>query len=220
LGDGTSSASAITNIDKEIIDYLKTTIPDMEMELKRRKIKGEDTICYYMKGIRRNNNVFLQELQNSNMINNKHIPHKYKFTSRENRLNLLAGLVDTDGSLALGNCYDIIQKSTVLANDIVFISRSCGLAITIEKCRKGCWYKEEYKEDEYNRMCISGEIKTIPVLIPRKKATKRKQIKSVLNVGFVIESVEKGRNIFLKTTSNNRILLGRAPHRFFRVFSL
>ena len=121
---------------------------------------------------------------------------------------MLAGLIDTDGSLAFGNCYDIVQKSTILANDIVFIARSCGLAITIEKCRKGCWYKEEYKEDEYNRMCISGDINCVPVLIPRKKATERKQIKSVLNVGFVIESVEKGQNVSIKTTNNNRIVLG------------
>lgn len=208
LGDGTSKESAITNIDKEIIDYLESELSDMDMSLKRRKIKENYTLTYYMRGNEWNNNMFLKELQNTNMINNKHIPHKYKFTSVKNRLKLLAGIVDTDGYLTSGNCYDIVQKSTLLSNDIVFVARSCGLATYIEKCLKGCWYKDEYKEDEYNRMCLSGDIKNVPVLIPRKIASVRQQIKSVLNVGFTIELIGKGQNVSIKTTENNRIVLG------------
>ncbi|UWF82784.1 MAG: Homing endonuclease [Bacteriophage sp.] len=42
-------------------------------------------------------NWLLNELRNLKVLNNKHIPDDYIFDSRENRLKLLAGLIDTDG---------------------------------------------------------------------------------------------------------------------------
>ena len=44
------------------------------------------------------------------VLGNKHIPHLYKANSREVRLQVLAGLIDTDGHQH-GNTYDIIQKN-------------------------------------------------------------------------------------------------------------
>lgn len=208
LGDGTSSKSEITNIDPEIIKYLEEKLPEMDMHLKQQKTKnGECTITYSMKGNGWRNNIFLKELQNTSMLNNKHIPQEYKLASKENRLKLLAGLIDTDGSLSNG-CYDIIQKSTILSNDIVFVARSCGFATYPEKCKKGCWYKGEYKEGEYNRMCISGDINNIPVLIPRKKSDERKQIKNVLKEGFSVDKSDDDKCVTFQISTKKRFVLG------------
>ena len=208
LGDGTSSKSEITSVDHEILEYLEETLPDMNMTLKRKKLKGNDTISYSMKGNEWRNNPFLEELQNTGMLNNKHISSKHKFSSLNDRLSLLAGIIDTDGSLSEG-CYDVIQKSNALSNDIVYIARSCGLAAYSSKCIKGCWYKGEYKEGEYNRICISGHVNSIPVLIARKKADPRKQIKNVLNQGLTVEPFDEKLNIFIKTDSISKgIVLG------------
>ena len=54
-------------------------------------------------------NVFLNTLKELNMINNKHIPYVYKCNSRENRLKLLAGLLDSDGNLSNGS-FEFTQK--------------------------------------------------------------------------------------------------------------
>ena len=72
------------------------------------KIKNED-------GNKTGYNIFTDILRKFNLVNNKHIPHVYKCNSRENRLRLLAGLIDTDGSLDTNrdNSYDFIQKNYI-----------------------------------------------------------------------------------------------------------
>jgi Homing endonuclease len=118
-------------------------------------------------------NFFINFLRENNLFNNKHIPLYYKTSSRENRLKLLAGLIDTDGHYSNQSSYEIIQKNTTLANDIVFIARSLGYYVSIVKCRKSCMYKGKKREGIYNRMNICGTynigIEQIPVLIERKK---------------------------------------------------
>lgn len=208
LGDGSSAASEITNIDVEIIEYMKEEAKKMGMYVRAQKMtNGEDGITYYMGGNKHCVNPFLKELQANDMIKNKHIPMKYKTSSRDNRLRLLAGLIDSDGSLS-GGCYDIIQKSDKLAEDILFVARSCGFAAYSNKCKKGCWYKNEYKEAEYNRIIISGNISDIPVLLSRKKAKGRKQIKDVLNVGITVTPVGRGKYCGFELDGNHRFLLG------------
>ena len=58
---------------------------------------------------------------------NKHIPDVYKTNSRDVRLRLLAGLIDSDGSC--NKMYTTIgTKSKRLADDIAFVARSLGFA--------------------------------------------------------------------------------------------
>ena len=44
---------------------------------------------------------------------NKHIPYEYKCNSRQIRLAVLAGIIDSDGYYNR-NCYDIVLKSEKL----------------------------------------------------------------------------------------------------------
>ena len=72
-------------------------------------------------------NEFLNFLRDTDLIGNKHIPPAFKFASREDRLKLLAGLIDTDGYLSNGSFYEIIQKkdrkSTRLNSSHIPLSR-------------------------------------------------------------------------------------------------
>lgn len=62
----------------------------------------------------------------------KFIPDEYKFNSRDVRLNILHGLIDTDGFvLKKHNCYYISTASKQLADDIVWISRSLGFNASV-----------------------------------------------------------------------------------------
>lgn len=59
----------------------------------------------------------------------KDIPHWALIAPREKRLALLAGLLDTDGSLQqVGRCFDFTQKRKHIVEKTVWLCRSLGLA--------------------------------------------------------------------------------------------
>lgn len=110
------------------------------------------------------------------------IPHPYKVASREDRLSLLAGLIDTDGSPTCGG-YDFISKSPMLSQDVAFVARSLGLAAYVTPAEKWC---QTGAGGVYWRVSISGDCSLIPCHIPRKRVAPRQQKKSVLRTGFKI----------------------------------
>lgn len=117
------------------------------------------------------------------VINNKHIPHNYKTGSRSCRLEVLAGLIDTDGYLSNG-VYDLTLKSERLIDDAAFVARSLGFAAYKKPCQKTC--VNNGKVGNYFRLCISGNIDRIPVRLARKKAAARRQKKDPLVTGFTV----------------------------------
>ena len=68
----------------------------------------------------------------------KHIPKLYLENSKEIRLKVLAGLIDTDGHMASPTKYEVVQKNTRLARDIVTLARSLGFYTTIDETTKQC----------------------------------------------------------------------------------
>lgn len=206
LGDGTSANSSITNIDEEILNYVRENVEKDGLQM----IQYKDCMIRY--NIKRKNGVktnkFLVALQKLNLIKNKHIPKCYKINSRQIRLQLLAGILDTDGYL-YNNCYEISQKRVELSNDIVFLARSLGFYVSIKPCKKTCTNaKGGPKEGIYQRMFISGEgIDKIPVKCKRKIANERKQIKNASKFGFTIEPLGIGKYCGFTLDGNSRFLL-------------
>jgi hypothetical protein len=114
---------------------------------------------------------------------NKFIPSQYKTASENVRLEILAGLIDTDGSLSGANTYEYVTKSKRLSQDVAFIARSLGLRVSVSaKC---------VNNTEYCRIHISGDTNKIPVRLERKKASPRRQKKDPLVTGFNVEYVGK-----------------------------
>lgn len=132
----------------------------------------------------------------------KFVPHPYKVASRADRLALVAGLMDTDGSYE--NSYDYVSKSKRLVDDLTFVARSLGFAAYPAPCTKRC---QTGFEGEYFRVYISGELSEIPCRIPRKKARKREQIKSVLRTGFSTTTVRDAEYFGFTVSSDGRYLL-------------
>jgi DNA repair protein RadD len=114
---------------------------------------------------------------------NKFIPNEYLTASRSDRLQLLAGLLDSDGFFD-GHCLEITTQSRELAGDIVFLARSLGfMANCHEKycaCQTGAggWYY---------RVHISGDLSPIPCRRKRHVFHVRQQKKNVLRTGFSVE---------------------------------
>jgi hypothetical protein len=182
LGDGDSVRPCLTNIDIPIIEAWKNygesigyniTISNKKERKTNIKIGETPYIQNYHiikpigSGI---NNIFKDNLKKYNLINNKHIPTEYLYNTTDNRLKLLAGLIDTDGSLSR-QTYEISQKNEKLSNDIVKLCRSLGFYTRITKGEKSCNYKGEIKIGIYYRIIISLNqfSKEVPVLLERKK---------------------------------------------------
>ena len=82
------------------------------------------------------------------LLDNKHIPLAYRTAPLGDRLQLIAGLMDTDGSLTPTGCFVISQKNKRLADEIAFVARSCGLRVTMKT--------EPQNGTPYYRAFISG----------------------------------------------------------------
>ena len=125
-------------------------------------------------------------LKRNNLMANKHVPHDYLVNSRENRLQLLAGLLDTDGNLSC-NCFRIVQKRKQLALDIEFLARSLGFAAYCKPIERTC--TNNGKTGMYWRVTITGNLDEIPTRMANKKAAPRTANRDPLVTGISVEPV-------------------------------
>ena len=215
LGDGTSTSTDLCMTEDALVDEVRQRLEPYGMVLTPKKMSGERAQMYSANSNPATSrgsgcNPFRNALREFDMMGQgtKHIPHHIKTGTRQTRLDVLAGIIDTDGYLDK-NCYDIIQKNKQLADDIIFIARSLGFAAYVAECVKGCTYKGEYKTGTYHRISISGAgLEDIPVMLERKKAIARGQIKNALHYGFTVIPKGEGDYYGFELDGNHRYLLG------------
>ena len=210
LGDGSSNGTLITTQEACVLKYLT----DDCFKNKHKSLYVQYTGAQYDYRINSTNKVssgsneLMNYLREYNLIKNKHIPHDYKCNDRATQLELLAGILDSDGSNA-SNSYDIIQKNEQLLDDIIFVAKSLGFAAYKTVCKKSCMYNGEKKEGTYYRTCIHGKgLDEIPVKCPRKKVSPRKQIKDALNTRIRLEKLEVDDYYGFEIDGNRRFVLG------------
>ena len=212
LGDGSSHNFSITTIDEPIIEYFREFANKNELQFKQGV--GRHTITYSITtgraGGRSDKNILINKLKEYNLLNNKHIPKQYKCNSREIRLKLLAGLIDSDGyHNKENNSLEITQKNKTLAEDILWLVRSLGFRGTIKESTKSCTYKGVKKYGQYHRIIITGKgLDEIPNLLERKKSREHKQIKHPLNTGINIIPLNEDTYFGFQIDGNSRFLLG------------
>jgi hypothetical protein len=204
LGDGSSYGPAISCQDSTVLHYFVNQLPQYKLS-----IFYQSQYNYGISGTGRiGGNALLNTLKQFNMIKNKHIPYLYKCNSRENRLKLLAGIIDSDGSYSKGG-FEFSQKNENLMNDVIYLARSLGFAC-YKHYKKTTWtYKDVKNEGSAWRINISGHgIEQIPTKIPRKQASCRKQNKDVLSTGITVNYVGEDDYYGFTIDGNCRFVLG------------
>jgi len=172
LGDGASGNCRITGQDTEIIDYLHEYAGGLGMQVTTGVVADRCNSYGITRG--RQGGSLAQysvqdELRQLSVLHNKHIPQRYLINSTENRLRLLAGLIDSDGHLdPVSNGYEITQKNFELAQQIKFLADSLGFRTSL-KNKRAAISKIGYESEVY-RVRIYGDIERVPVRVVRKKA--------------------------------------------------
>jgi hypothetical protein len=181
LGDGDkSNFRIITTSDFEIENYL--------IDLGARKLPAK--YKWSLPTSESINNIVkdLFGVTNVSKIEEKVVPDIYKYSSKEQRISLLAGMLDSDGHYSkIGKYYELTLKDKKLAYDIVFISRSLGYKTSVKpkiatmRRKDGSVYS-----CEVHRIIIVPE-ELIPCKIERKKNEIGSEFKDQTHTGVVIE---------------------------------
>lgn len=207
LGDGHSNIATITTSDDEITQYLIDFSRRHDFNLAWHD-NSELSICIKIqehshKG--RGRNRIMNALRKYDVIRNKHIPHRYKTGSRAERLQILAGIIDTDGHYT-GKGYDLALKSERLLDDVIFIARSLGYSAYKSHQKKICTNNGVI--GDYWRCNISGDIDEVPCLLKRKQAKPRLQKKSVLMTGIDVMPIGDGDYYGFEIDGDHLFMLG------------
>lgn len=126
LGDGTSRAPQITTMDDEIRDAFGALYP-----LRPARCQGGSKATTYIVG-----GDFSARLRALGVIPVKYIPRQYLTASVGQRLELLRGLMDTDGSVRPGTrACEITQKREHIAAAIGELLASFGIKYAISQKR-------------------------------------------------------------------------------------
>ena len=201
LGDGSFTDSLnITSDDIEIMEEVSKYYPIMNIHKKQKtnakmyrfSIYGEFSKKLIKLGLRYKKS------------HNKFIPKGFLKTSKEFRLNLLAGLIDTDGFISKNNQITICTKSYQLAEDIKDLVFSLGGYSLIRKIYKNC---QTFKEKRlyYDVSVQFKNPKIIPLKLKRK--FQRLRIRRIDPTRIAIKSVKrkKGEMVYgFSTTGKSK----------------
>ena len=160
LGDGTSEKPDITTMDKEIVETCYEIADYYHLNVHIYTKPNNKASTYSMTTTKGQTNGFSKILKELNVWGNKHIPDEYLYSSYENRMKLLCGLLDTDGGKEKQYVISISQERKLLSEQIVFLARSLGFKTTIRP--------KEVKGKVYYRISILGETWKIPLRVKHK----------------------------------------------------
>jgi len=218
LGDGSLNTSSIkiASIDNEILDNIQKLIGNSY-----KLVKDKSTINYLFTqknlwegGSKYKHNKIKNEIINLKLNVNtsgKFIPDIYKHSSINQRLDLVKGLMDTDGSISLNGNLEFSNSNKTLIDDLAEVLRSLGIACTKGLGRKPrkkeinesiCNIKQEYRlyirsnQNLFNLTRKSEKVKN-------KKLFKNSPIVNIKKLDYIEEcvcfTVDNKENLYLTT---------------------
>ena len=238
LGDGTSDKpNHITSSDTEIREYLEQLAklyPNMVLNQDKKiysdnhKIKCNiDAYCcriVHDNNVRRGLNPIISIFKKLDLVNNKHIPDIYMNSSEQDRLKLLAGLIDSDGYLHKGTGmrygFEQEEKRVDLVYQVQELANTLGIKTQKILCRSRApqdgrpSYKDGELKHNFYTISLSGKkICDIPCIVEHKKVPKNFKFSDNMSSSIKITPIDeyegKIRNKFvaIEVDGNGRFLL-------------
>jgi len=125
----TGNYATYTTIDKDLYKSVNEQIKPYGLHL----VKYSNSITYGISKISKKKytrNFITDELSKLNLMGKKSykkfIPHQYKFNTIPNRISILQGLMDTDGTVGTRGHISFSSSSKQLAKDVQFLVQSLG----------------------------------------------------------------------------------------------
>ena len=158
-------------------------------------------------------NPLKKQLEQYDLIRNKHIPIEFLMNDRTIRLQVLAGLIDTDGYVGNnGKRIMISQSNWNIGRQIEFLAKSLGFIVTVNPISKknvpfpGTDIRKDYPD--HCGINISGEnLHEIPCRIVRKKCIDSTPNKDYLKTAISVTSIGKGTYYGWSVDKNKRFIL-------------
>lgn len=187
LGDGHAHGARITSADEEILNEFRSRY-------------GLTHYSNYDYGILSN---FVTDLKKLNLLKNKHIPPEYLLGSIEQRLALLQGLMDTDGTIdKLGRVCTFDSTNKNLADGVEFLVSSLGMKCNrLEKIGKlkGVEHKKCYRVNFKALMPVFRLKRKLERITPSKKSEHHTIIK--------VEKIESKPMRCISVSGNSKLYL-------------
>ncbi|GEM_PF-696802 len=134
LGDGTSRGGAVTSMDAEVLDRIRLEGYDVHVVPHS---AGMVAPLYRVGGL-------TSLLRTEGLLKSrcgedvKRIPHRYLEAGEQQRRDLLAGLLDTDGTVAPGGAVEFTNTNERLAKDVLELARGLGYRATL-RAKPAMW---------------------------------------------------------------------------------
>ena len=164
LGDGVSINTTIAAADKETVEFLEGYAERLDMVLHKTESIKYTIVKKRGSGVR---NKLKQLLKKHNLLKNKHVPKELMSCDKETRLKLLAGFIDSDGSLN-NNMFVCSNVNETLIKGMFDIAQSLGFRCSL---RQKHYESKGWNSKPIWSLFISGNLYKIPTLIKRKQCT-------------------------------------------------
>lgn len=209
LGDGTRGTMDIYNSKPEVHQYCREFAESLGMGCSITEVVQPKGNTFCIKFLHTDRRLFSNPLRllfclECKIGKLKTIPQRYLTASREERLQLLAGVIDTDGMFNETSGTEVTVTGKYYRDGLLYLVRSLGLAAycgeaRFHQCKNG-------KISEYYRIWISGDLSIIPTLV--RKFPPRQQVKRVGVTGFSIDYIGEGDYFGFTLDGDGRFLLG------------
>lgn len=206
LGDGNSSSLSLYNIDSEIIERFK------DFGIKNNfKLRLDDKIGFHLsktKGISESPIKLLRQL---NLYKNKHIPEEYFYSDINQRLELLRGLLDTDGTICKNGYIQFDNINLQLVKNVERLCQSLGIKTTFKEKKTSWTYKGIKKYSISYRVFLDTDLEVFYLSRKKDRLFKNKSNKRKIQSSTVaitnIEYIGKKDSICISVGNKSHLYL-------------
>ena len=203
LGDGSSGNLDLTTMDDDIAEKWAMFGSENGLQCRISHKIDNKSKTYHLSGKRGSHtNAIRKKFISLGMFTEKHIPWIYLHGAKQDRLKLLAGLIDTCGWVN-DRSISITQKRYGLACNIFKLAQSLGFATTIKSVHKTC---QTGNGGTYFNVNFSGNTEQIPTILQSKKCKNSKR--NLNHVPFTVQYNRNGNWYGFELSGDHLYLLG------------